>query len=71
MNGSSAARPASPRCATSTIAGAEIEHNLLALVAYRVGKKLEWDSANLKATNCPEADKFIRKTYREGWKLNG
>ena len=51
--------------------GALIEHNLLALVAYRVGKKLEWDAKNLKATNCPEADKFIRKTYREGWKLEG
>ncbi|MBM3888472.1 MAG: Gfo/Idh/MocA family oxidoreductase [Verrucomicrobia bacterium] len=51
--------------------GAEIEHNLLALVAYRVGKKLDWDAANLKATNCPEAEQFIRKTYREGWTLNG
>jgi len=52
-------------------AGALIENNLLALVACRVGKKLEWDSENLKATNCPEADKFIRKTYRKGWVLNG
>ncbi len=52
-------------------AGAMIEHNLLALVAYRVGKPLQWDSKNLKATNCPEADKYIRKTYRQGWTLNG
>jgi predicted dehydrogenase len=52
-------------------AGAMIEHNLLALVAYRAGKKLEWDSANLKATNCPEAEQFIQKKYREGWTLNG
>jgi predicted dehydrogenase len=35
------------------------------------GKKLEWDAANLKATNCPEAEKYIKKTYREGWTLNG
>ena len=35
------------------------------------GKKLVWDSANLKATNCPEADQFIRKTYRKGWVLDG
>jgi len=34
-----------------------------------VGKKLEWDGANLKAANCPEADKYIRKQYREGWTL--
>jgi hypothetical protein len=52
-------------------AGAMIENNLLALVAYRVGQKLEWDAKNLKATNCPEADKFISKKYREGWVLNG
>jgi len=51
--------------------GALIEHNLLALAAYRVGKKLEWDAKKLKATNCPEADQYIRKTYREGWVLNG
>jgi predicted dehydrogenase len=51
--------------------GALVEHNLLALVAYRVGKKLEWDAKNLKAANCPEADQYIRKTYRQGWVLNG
>lgn len=51
--------------------GALIEHNMLALVAYRVGKKLQWDAKNLKATNCPEADRYIRKTYRKGWVLNG
>jgi len=36
-----------------------------------VGRKLRWDAENLKATNCPEADKYIRKTYRDGWVLNG
>jgi predicted dehydrogenase len=51
--------------------GALIEHNLLALAAYRVGKPLQWDAANLKAPNCPEASAYIRKTYREGWVLNG
>ena len=51
--------------------GALIEHNLLALAAYRVGEKLEWDAKGLRATNCPEADRYIRKTYRKGWVLNG
>jgi predicted dehydrogenase len=51
--------------------GALIQNNLLALVAYRVGQKLEWDARNLKATNCPEADKYIHTKYREGWVLNG
>ncbi len=51
--------------------GALIENNMLALVAYRMGEKLEWDAKNMKATNCPEADRYIRKTYRKGWVLNG
>ena len=36
-----------------------------------VGKKLVYDVKNMKATNCPEADQYIRKTYRKGWVLNG
>jgi len=51
--------------------GALIESNMLALVAYRVGEKLEYDVKNMKATNCPNADEYIRKTYRKGWVLNG
>ncbi|MBE3133322.1 MAG: Gfo/Idh/MocA family oxidoreductase [Acidobacteria bacterium] len=51
--------------------GALVEANMLALVAYRVGKPLEYDAENLKAKGCPEADAFIRKTYRQGWTLNG
>ena len=45
------------------------EANHLGNVAYRVGKKLEWDAANLKAKNCPEADPLIKREYRQGWKL--
>jgi predicted dehydrogenase len=51
--------------------GALIENNLLALVAYRVGQKLEWDAKALKAPNCPEADRYVTKQYRQGWVLNG
>lgn len=36
-------------------------------VAYRVGRKLEWDYRSMKATNCPEADQFIQHHYRGGW----
>ena len=42
---------------------------LLGNVAYRVGKKLEWDAAKLKFPNCPEAEQYIRRDYREGWTL--
>jgi len=45
------------------------EANHLGNVAYRVGKKLNWDAAKLTATNAPEASKFIRREYRKGWEL--
>jgi len=66
-----ACKTGKPTTCNFDYAGAMIEHNLLALVAYRVGKKLQWDPDTLKATGCPEADPFIKKTYREGWVLNG
>ena len=40
---------------------------LLGNVAMRVGQKFDWDGPNLKATNCPEADKFIKTEYRKGF----
>ncbi|GMW03328.1 MAG: dehydrogenase [Candidatus Hydrogenedentota bacterium] len=46
-------------------AGWLTEANHLGNVAYRVGKKLEWDPVSLKAVNAPEADQFIKRTYRE------
>ncbi|MCA9064624.1 MAG: Gfo/Idh/MocA family oxidoreductase [Planctomycetaceae bacterium] len=50
-------------------AGWLTEANHLGNVAFRVGKKLEWNAENLKAVNAPEADRFIRREYRDGWKL--
>ena len=43
------------------------EIGLLGLVAMRTGKKLYWDPKALKMTNAPEADKFLKETYRSGW----
>jgi predicted dehydrogenase len=45
------------------------EANHLGNVAYRVGKKIEWDADKLCAKNAPEADKYIRREYRKGWEL--
>lgn len=43
---------------------------LLGNVALRCGKKILWDAANMKATNAPEADKFLKDTYRKGWQIS-
>ncbi len=48
-----------------------IEQMLLGLVAYRVGKRIEYDGAAGRVTNAPEANAFLRRKYRPGWKLNG
>ncbi|MFO1499069.1 MAG: Gfo/Idh/MocA family oxidoreductase [Verrucomicrobiota bacterium] len=52
-------------------AGTMMEQMLLALVAYRVGKKLEYDSGAGRVTNVPEANEFLSRKYRSGWSLNG
>jgi len=49
--------------------GALNEAVLLGNAAYRVGQKLEWDAANVKAANCPEAEPYINRPYRDGWAL--
>ena len=48
-----------------------IEQMLLGLVAYRVGRKLQYDPAAGRVTNVPEANDLLRRKYRDGWKLNG
>jgi predicted dehydrogenase len=42
---------------------------LLGNLATRAGKKLDWDAANMRATNASEVDEFIRPAYRKGWSL--
>ncbi|MHC4169075.1 MAG: Gfo/Idh/MocA family protein [Planctomycetota bacterium] len=49
--------------------GALTEAALLCNVALRTGRKITWDAKNLKAIGCPEADAFIRREYRKGWRL--
>jgi hypothetical protein len=42
---------------------------LLGCVAMRVGKKLEWDGPNMRATNAPEAMQFVQRSNRKGWAI--
>ena len=32
-------------------------------------KKLLWDAKNMKITNFDEANQFVKREYREGWKM--
>lgn len=50
-------------------AGPVTETILLGAVALRAGKKVEYDSANMKITNIPDANKYLVREYRKGWEL--
>jgi predicted dehydrogenase len=42
---------------------------LLGNVALRAGKRIEWDAKTMTAKGCPEADRFVKPTFRDGWTL--
>ena len=64
-----ACKTGSPTTCNFDYSGPLAEAALLGVVSFRVGKKLQWDAANLKAVDCPEADPWIKRPYRAGWTL--
>jgi len=45
---------------------------LMGAIANRFpGEELLWDGAKLRFTNKPEANRFVRRTYRKGWEVDG
>jgi hypothetical protein len=64
-----ACKTGAPTTCNFEYAGWLTEANHLGNVAYRVGKKLEWDAKKLRAKNAPEAKALIHQQYRKGWKL--
>jgi hypothetical protein len=63
-------------CKSGRKAGADFEYSallteicLLGNVTRRIDARIEWDAENMKVTNLPEANKYVRKQYREGWSL--
>ena len=53
-------------------AGPLTETVLLGVLAARYpGKRLEWDAANLRVSNLPEANQHVRAAYRKGWEVEG
>ncbi len=57
----------SPTIADFEYSGRLTESNHLGNVAYRLGKKIEWDPVALRCHNAPEAAPLIRRKYRDGW----
>ena len=51
--------------------GKMIEMMLLGLVAYRLGRKVKYDGAAGRIDDAAATDLLLKRTYREGWTLNG
>ena len=64
-----ACKTGQPTSADFEYSGWLTEANHLGNVAYRVGKKIEWDADKLTCRNAPEANSIIRREYRKGWAL--
>ncbi len=64
-----AIRTGKPTGSPFSYAGLLTIANHLGNVAFRSEQKIEWDAANLRATNCPAADRFISRSPRAGWSL--
>ena len=45
------------------------EMTALANVAKRLNTRILWDGPNMKVTNLPQANKYVRTPYRQGWTL--
>jgi len=63
-------------CKGGPAAGASFDYSgplteicILGNVAKRVDARILWDPENLKVTNLAEANRYIRREYREGWSL--
>jgi len=50
-------------------AGPVTETINLGAVALRAGRRVDYDSATMKITNFPEANKYLTRQYRRGWEL--
>jgi len=50
-------------------AGPLTEAVLLGNAAIRAGRALDWDPAGVRVPNRPEADRFLREPYENGWSL--
>jgi len=64
-----ACKGGTPACSNFGYGARLTEVVLLGNVALRARKLLKWDAAGMRATNAPEADQFLRETYRPGWEL--
>ena len=64
-----ACKTGSPTTCNFEYSGLLTEANHLGNVAFRVGKKIQWNTETMSCPGTPEADKFLKRLPRPGWGL--
>ena len=48
----------------------EVFDGMLGIIAMNFpGRRLTWDSPNMRFSDCDEANRYVDPPYREGWSL--
>jgi hypothetical protein len=58
-----------PSCSDFRITAPFAEWLALAVIAWRVPGKLQWDSRTMRFTNSAEATRFVKPEMPRGWEL--
>lgn len=58
-----------PSCSNFSIAGPFVQWMLLGVISMKFEGRLDWDAQNMRITNNAEANKYLRPTFRRGWKF--
>ena len=67
MNWVDAIKAKTEPCCPFEYAAKLTEVMLLGVVSLHAGKKIIYDSANMRVTNIPDANKYLSREYRQGW----
>ena len=65
-----ACRTGAPTTCHFAYAGPLTEANHLGNVAYRLGQPIEWDATSMRMPNLDHPQRFLKRSYREGWSLS-
>lgn len=66
-----ACKDGQPSSADFSYAGPFTEFVLMAQLALKagIGRKVEYDIANMQCTNVPELNRWVKREYRKGWEV--
>ncbi len=66
-----ASKGGEPSCSNFSIAGPFVQWMLLGVISMKFEGRLDWDAQNMRITNNAEANKYLRPSFRRGWKFVG